>query len=88
MTILNNNDFMIELSEKDLTEVTGAEFADGLALAGWPFAACGACGFGLTGFAAVPTVTAFSTAASNTVAFSQNFAANNAFQTSFINIVS
>ncbi len=93
MTFMNDNDFMVELTEEDLTDVNGA---GGFGIGGCgtcgfgvPFVSgCGSCGCSTCGFSTGPFISAFSSVSSNTFAYNLSIASSNVNKTSYFTLIS
>lgn len=93
MTFMNDNAFMVELTEEELIDVNGA--------GGYGFGGCDTCGFsvpyiptcsscgfgGVGGFGFGPYISAYSTESSNTLTYNVNYAASNVNKTSYFTLI-
>ncbi len=95
MTFMNDNDFMVELTEEELTDVNGA--------GGFGIGGCGSCGFsvpfvsgcsscgcsscGFGGFSTGPFISAYSNVSSNTFTYNLSIASSNVNKTSYFTMI-
>lgn len=102
MAFLNDNNFMVEMSEEELTEVNGTGGYGGYGDYG--LGACGVCGAvalpviavpaigacgtcGYGAFATGPYISAFTNQAANTFSYNTNYATTNSLQNSYFTLV-
>lgn len=98
MTFSNDNNFMVEMSDEELTEVNGTGGFGGFGLGGCgvcgattlpvvipTISACSTCGFG--SFSTGPFISAFTNQSANTFSYNTNLASSNSLQNSYMTLI-